>query len=88
VTGVDTDLAYLKDRLQGRNMDALVRVEAELSRLREALEQIKSDIHPARPADEERPRWMHENSVWWNHYSPQEIAANALAGLDAPEEEA
>ena len=31
---VDADLAYLKDRLQGRDLDALVRVEAELSRLR------------------------------------------------------
>jgi hypothetical protein len=43
VTGVDTDLAYLKDRLQGRNMDALVRVEAELSRLREQRDALIRD---------------------------------------------
>ena len=57
-------------------------LHAENQRLREALEQIASDIHPARPPDEERPRWLHENSVWWNHYSPSEIARNAL-GADA-----
>ncbi len=52
--------------------EAARRVRAE-----EALRQIASDIHPPRP-DGERPRWMDENSVWWNHLSPQEIARDAL----------
>ena len=56
---------------------ALSSIERHVQDMEKALAQIASDIHPARPVDEERPRWLHENSVWWNHYSPQEIARAA-----------
>jgi hypothetical protein len=53
--------------------------EAAVQRYAEALTKIASDIHPARPVYEERPRWLDENSVWWDHLSPQEIARAAIA---------
>jgi uncharacterized coiled-coil protein SlyX len=92
-------LAVLERQLAEQTVDLrdlgeeLVAAEAALAEanqqardLADALRQIASDIHPPRPEDEERPRWMTEDSFWWNHYSPQEIARAALAGGQADEE--